>query len=71
MHNTYHDIDDIHWGSMSFVATPDCSMLLNLMVRGNGRRTAYISKLLKVERSEHSPMTKPLKKALIHPMMMV
>ncbi len=30
---------DIHLGSMSLVATPACSMLLNLIVNGNGNFT--------------------------------
>lgn len=30
---------DIHRGSMSLVCTPACSMLLNLMVMGNGSFT--------------------------------
>lgn len=40
IHKKYHEILDIHLGSMSLVATPAWSMLLNLMVRGNGNFTA-------------------------------
>lgn len=39
-HKKYHEMLDIHRGSMSLVATPACSMLLNLMVKGNGSFTA-------------------------------
>ena len=40
MHKKYQLMLDIHLGSMSLVATPACSMLLNLMVNGNGSFTA-------------------------------
>jgi hypothetical protein len=36
MHRKYHEMLDIHRGSSSLVATPACSMLLNLSVRGKG-----------------------------------
>lgn len=39
MHKKYQLMLDIHRGSMSLVATPAWSMLLNLMVRGNGSFT--------------------------------
>lgn len=39
-HKKYHEMLDIHLGSMSLVATPACNMLLNLMVKGNGSFTA-------------------------------
>lgn len=39
MQRKYQLILDIHRGSISLVMTPDCSMLLNLMVRGNGSFT--------------------------------
>lgn len=40
MQRKYHEMLDIHLGSISLVATPAWSMLLNLMVRGNGNFTA-------------------------------
>jgi len=40
IHRKYQLMLDIHLGSMSFVATPACSMLLNLMVKGKGSFTA-------------------------------
>lgn len=51
MHKKYHEMLDIHRGSMSFVATPACSMLLNLMVRGNGSFTARDRLVSKSRRS--------------------
>ncbi len=39
MHKKYQLILDIHLGSMSLVATPAWSMLLNLIVRGKGSFT--------------------------------
>lgn len=39
MHKKYQLMLDIHRGSMSLVATPAWSMLLNLMVSGNGSFT--------------------------------
>lgn len=38
-HKKYHEMLDIHLGSMSLVATPACSILLNLIVKGNGSFT--------------------------------
>lgn len=40
IHKKYQEMLDIHLGSISFVATPAWSMLLNFMVRGNGSFTA-------------------------------
>jgi len=48
-------MDDIHWGSISLVATPACNILLNLIVKGKGNRM----------------ITNPLKNALIHPIIKV
>ena len=39
MQRKYQLMLDIHLGSMSFVMTPDCSMLLNLIVIGKGSFT--------------------------------
>jgi len=39
MQRKYQLMLDIHRGSMSLVCTPACSMLLNLMVMGNGSFT--------------------------------
>src|SRR5947209_2424941 len=55
MHRKYKEIDETHLTSKSLVATPLCSIALNLGVRGNG--------ILRT--------TKPLKNALIHPMIKV
>ncbi|KAK5633074.1 hypothetical protein RRF57_008788 [Xylaria bambusicola] len=55
MHKKYQLILDIHLGSISFVMTPACSMLLNLIVIGKGSLM----------------ITKPLKKALIQLMIRV
>jgi hypothetical protein len=42
MHKKYQLMLDIHRGSMSLVATPAWSMLLNLMVSGNGSFTVFL-----------------------------
>lgn len=53
--NTYHETAETHLTSRSFVATPDCNMLLNRTVRGNGKRMS----------------TNPLKSVLIQLIMSV
>lgn len=39
MQSTYQEIEDIHCGSISLVATPACNILLNLIVNGKGNLT--------------------------------
>lgn len=56
---------------MSLVPTPDCNMLLNLIVNGNGNRTKYHQYSSFTISNVNSLMTKPLKKALIQLMIKV
>lgn len=75
----YHDKLETHRTSRSRVATPDCSIDLNRIVRGNGsftdRRDAYqhTSDIARAttKSSLDVLITKPAKKALIQPMISV
>src|ERR1700709_635104 len=72
MQSTYQDMDDIHCGSISLVATPAWSILLNLIVKGNGSRTAILISLNpSIKPVFDSLITKPEKNALIQPIMSV
>ena len=73
----YHERLDTHRTSRSRVATPDCSIDLNRIVRGNGSftnwRTPYQHRVDRQPPNAASNVliTKPAKKALIQPMISV
>lgn len=75
----YHDRLETHRTSRSWVATPDCSIDLNRIVKGNGSFTGWRPHIsIQATLLTQAPkvvldvlMTKPAKKALIQPMISV